>query len=286
MVNITYVDVLRLATSFDYADSLNSITNASTDHASLLACDQSLLDGVIGTNSTQKLIAELPFDAFHEGKIYATSNWAGSLDNPINITIVDPNTGDISFTRYVNVAEANGGAAFYPVGTPANSSEGQQIAFCDQGDVNHHGSQLTVVKPAIDETNNFLGRNFSSLNDKFGLELSIRPYVYRPEPKTGVIQAVTGSYIAPNGIEFSLDYKYVHITDTGAQTSKDGENNATYPATIYRFDITPDGKRLENRQTFAYSSVGLPDGIHTDIKGNVCSAVSRGIHAWDKECVF
>ncbi|KAF7193168.1 Gluconolactonase [Pseudocercospora fuligena] len=319
MVNITYVDLLRLANSFDYANSLNSITNASTDHVSLLAYHQSFVNDVIGTNSTQKLIAELPFDAFHEagvynqatGKIYATSNWAGSLDNPINVTIIDPKTGDISFTRYDNVAEANGAAAFYPVGTPANSSEGQQIVFCDQGDINHHRSQLTVVNPATNETkvilDNFLGRNFSSLNDviqhpiagdlwfndaryaywqNFGLEPSIRPHVYRFEPNTGVIQAVADSYIAPNGIEFSPDYKYVYVTDTGAQTFADGENNATYPATIYRFDITPDGKRLENRQMFAYSSVGLPDGIHTDIKGNVYSAVSDGIHVWNKEGVL
>ncbi|EME85571.1 uncharacterized protein MYCFIDRAFT_131699 [Pseudocercospora fijiensis CIRAD86] len=318
MVNITYVDVLRLAASFDYAKSLDSITNASTDHVSLLAYERSFADDVIGTNSTQRLVAELPFDAFHEagvynqatGKIYATSNWAGSLDNPINVTIIDPKTGDVSFTRYDNVAEANGGAAFYPVGTPVNSSEGQQIVFCDQGDINNHRSQLTVVNPATNETkvilNNFLGGNFSSLNDviqhpytgdlwftdaryaywqNFGLEPSIRPQVYRFEPNTGVVQAVADSFVAPNGIEFSVDYKHVYVTNTGMPHQL-VEDNATNPATIYRFDITPDGKRLENRQVFAYTSVGIPDGIHTDTKGNVYSAVSDGIHVWNKEGVL
>lgn len=50
----------------------------------------------------------------------------------------------------------------------------------------------------------------------------------------------------------------------------------TDPASIYRFDITPDGKRLQNRQLFAYASRGLPDGIHTDTAGNVYSACGGG----------
>lgn len=318
MVNITHVDLLRLATSFDYAYQLQGITNASTDHVSLLAYDQSFIDDVVGTNSTQRLVAELPFNAFHEagvyniatGKIYAASNWAGSLDNPINITIIDPQTGAIEFTRYNNLAEANGGTAFYPVGTPANSSAGQQIVFCDEGDIDNHPSQLTMIDPVTNQTqvllNNYLGRNFSSLNDivqhpdtgdlwftdaryaywqYFGPEPSIRPQVYRFEPKTGVVQAVADDFIAPNGIEFSPDYQHVYITDTGVHTFP-GKDNATAPATIYRFDMTPDGKRLENRQLFAYSDVGFPDGIHTDTRGNVYSATADGVHVWNKEGVL
>jgi gluconolactonase len=50
----------------------------------------------------------------------------------------------------------------------------------------------------------------------------------------------------------------------------------TNPSSIYRYDITPDGKRLANRQVFAYAARGLPDGIHTDIAGNVYSACGGG----------
>ncbi|KAK4631869.1 hypothetical protein CLAFUW4_02910 [Fulvia fulva] len=64
------------------------------------------------------------------GKIYATSNWAGSLDNPINVTTIDiKNDHKTESVRYDKLAEGNGGSAFYPPGTPANSSEGQQIVF-------------------------------------------------------------------------------------------------------------------------------------------------------------
>lgn len=178
MVNITHVDLLKLATSIPYYSQLQAITNASTDHVSFLAYDQSFVDDILGTNATQRLVADLPWDAFHEAgvynmatrKIYAASNWAGNFSNPINVTAIDVDTDEITSLRYKDLAEANGGAAFYPVGTPANSSKGQQIVFCDEGDLERGPSQLVLVDPATNKTevliNSFLGgRNFSSLND-------------------------------------------------------------------------------------------------------------------------
>lgn len=73
----------------------------------------------------------------------------------------------------------------------------------------------------------------------------------------------------------SPDFKHIYVTDTGLQTFP-GKNNATEPTSIYRFDVTPDGKRLQNKQLFAYAARGLPDGIHTDTAGNVYSACGGG----------
>lgn len=73
----------------------------------------------------------------------------------------------------------------------------------------------------------------------------------------------------------SPDFKHIYVTDTGIQTFP-GKNNLTEPSSIYRFDITPDGKRLQNRQLFAYAARGLPDGIHTDTAGNVYSSCGNG----------
>jgi gluconolactonase len=74
---------------------------------------------------------------------------------------------------------------------------------------------------------------------------------------------------------FSPDFKHIYVTDTGLHTYAD-KDNMTEPSSIYRFDITPDGKRLHNRQLFAYAARGLPDGIHTDTSGNVYSACGGG----------
>ena len=74
-----------------------------------------------------------------------------------------------------------------------------------------------------------------------------------------MVQAVADDFIAPNGIEFSPDFKHLYVTDTGVHTFPD-KDNLTNPQSIYRFDITGDGKRLANRQVFAYSDSGFPDG--------------------------
>lgn len=235
MVNITHVDVLSLAASIPYANELISLANNSTDHISFISYSDEFLNGVLGNNATQTLVAETSWDAFHEagvynietGLLYATGNWNGSFDNPINVTAIDINRNNqITSIRYPNVSEANGAAAFYPVGSSLNSSEGQQIVFCDQGDF-YNASRLTLVNPATNESrvliDNFYGRNFTSVNDvkqnhltgdlwftdarygywqNFRPEPVIRPQVYRFSPSTGVVQAVADGFVAPNGIEF------------------------------------------------------------------------------------
>ncbi|KAI7472409.1 lactonohydrolase [Hortaea werneckii] len=318
MVNITHVDWLRLATSFNYASQLETIANSSVNEIIFLSYDDSFANDVLGPDFSQEFITQTSWTAFHEagvynidtGKLYATSNWAGSADNPINVTAIDiSNNNSVESIRYDHLAEANGACAYYPPGTPVNSSEGQAIVFCDEGDFDHP-SRLTLVEPATNTSrvllNNFLGRNFSSLNDVtqhpvtgdlwftdteygywqyFRPEPTIRQQVYRFEPLTGVVQAVADYFYAPNGIELSPDWKHIYVTDTGVHTFP-GKDNLTNPASIYRFDITPDGKRLENRQLFAYSDDGFPDGIHTDTKGNVYSACGDGVQVWNPSGVL
>jgi gluconolactonase len=38
---------------------------------------------------------------------------------------------------------------------------------------------------------------------------------------------------------------------------------------------------LDNRQTFAYVGQGIPDGIHTDAKGNVYAGCGDGVNVWN-----
>lgn len=226
----------------------------------------------------------------------------GNYSNPINVTAIDIHgNNSIQSHRYEHLAEANGGTAWYPVGSPRNSSEGQQIVFCDEGDFTNP-AQLVLVDPATNKSqvliNNFLGRNFTSINDvrqhpvtgdlwftdvPYGYWQYFRPapvikyQAYRFEPKTGVVQAVADDAVAPNGIEFSPDFKHVYITDTAVHTFPN-KDNLTMPSTIYRYDVTPDGKRLQNKQLFAYSDIGLPDGIHCDTNGNVYAGCGDGVH--------
>lgn len=53
------------------------------------------------------------------------------------------------------------------------------------------------------------------------------------------------------------------------------------PASIYRFEISEDCKRLGSREVFAYTDQGAPDGLHTDTMGNVYAGVDDGLYVWD-----
>lgn len=176
MVNITHVDLLALATSYQYSYQIQAVANNSIDDVSFISYNDSFVNDILGPNVSQQLLTEKSWNAFHEagvyniktGKLYATSNWNGSFDNPINVTSINiSGDNEIESLSYPDVNEANGGAAWYPVGTPANSSEGQEIVFADEGDL-VNPSQLTSVDPATGKSrvllNNFLGRNFSSLS--------------------------------------------------------------------------------------------------------------------------
>jgi len=97
MVNITHVDLLSLATSFPYAYNLQAIANASTNEVNFISYNDSFVNDVLGPNVSQALVAHTEWVAFHEagvyniqtGKLYATSNWNGSLDNPVRIPTIE-----------------------------------------------------------------------------------------------------------------------------------------------------------------------------------------------------
>lgn len=56
-------------------------------------------------------------------------------------------------------------------------------------------------------------------------------------------------------------------------------------ATIYAFDVV-GGKYLRNKRLFAYRDVGIPDGIHCDIEGNVYAGCGDSVHVWNNDGVL
>ncbi|KAF1846380.1 lactonohydrolase [Cucurbitaria berberidis CBS 394.84] len=312
MSNIIPVDLSAFATNPAYLSTLFP-TNVTTPSAiNLLAYDESFAS-VIGENATARQLYNLDWEAFHEAgvynkdtnKIYVTSNWAKDLNNPINVTVIDlANNYSISSTRYAGVAEANGATSYFPPGTQTNSSTPPRVLYCDEGDF-HNYSALVSVDPvtgsATPLVTNYLGRNFSSINDArqhpvtgdiwftdadYGYFQHFRPtptipkQVYRFSPSTGEIAVVADSFNQCNGLEFSPDLKTLYVSDTGAVNF---DRNLTRPATIYAFDISADHKRLSRRRTFAFADNGFPDGIHADTEGNVWAGCGDGVHVWNPE---
>ena len=233
-MSIINVDLLALATNPSYFSSL-SATNVSAPAISLLAYDASFNESIFFPNATAQKVADLSWEAFHEGGVYDTdtnalyvsSNYV-SLDDPINMTIIYLNSNysinNITSSQFPDLWEANGGSSYYPPGSDISAPPSNQI-WCDEGDFVHY-SGLVSVNPASNSSsvvvNSYLGgKNYSSVNDvrqhpitgdlwftdaAYGYFQDFRPVptipqqVYRFEPATGVLQVVADGFVQPNGL--------------------------------------------------------------------------------------
>lgn len=95
--------------------------------------------------------------------------------------------------------------------------------------------------------------------------------VYRLDPATGELAVMADDFLQPNGLCFSPDERLLYIADSGASHKPDA------PRHIRVFDVT-DGKRLTNGRVFAHIDKGIPDGMRTDVDGNLWSSAADGVH--------
>lgn len=96
--------------------------------------------------------------------------------------------------------------------------------------------------------------------------------VYRVDGTSGDISLVADDFCQPNGLAFSPDERRLYIADSGA--SHDGSK----PRHIRAFDVQ-DGKLTHDR-VFAVIDAGIPDGIRTDLAGNLWSSAADGVHCF------
>ncbi|KAH7915508.1 hypothetical protein BJ138DRAFT_1141478 [Hygrophoropsis aurantiaca] len=274
---------------------------------------------ILGPSPTFRLIASNPGFAFaHEAPIYDAGN---------NLLFFSSNDGgplgyngwyNNSVVSFLNMSEVDEAIEAASPGADVNV----QITTLDLSDtvqmVNggtglYKGNLLFVTSgrallpPSIVLVNpnppynttvlldNFLGRQFNSLNDvkilpgtdiifftdptygyinKFRPEPMMPSQVYRFDPSTGQVRVVADQFTEPNGIAFTADGRTAFVTDTGG---------GTYPSTIYQFDVDPATQSFMNRRVFAYADSGAPDGIQLDTMGNVFAGCGEGTHVWNPE---
>jgi gluconolactonase len=96
--------------------------------------------------------------------------------------------------------------------------------------------------------------------------------VYRIDGTSGGISLVVGDFLQPNGLAFSPGESVLYVADSGASHDADQARH------IRAFDVTDD--RLSNGREFALVDAGFPDGIRTDLQGNLWSSAADGVHCF------
>ncbi len=95
--------------------------------------------------------------------------------------------------------------------------------------------------------------------------------VFRIDP-VGTLTVVCDDFNQPNGLAFSPDERTLYIADSAAS------HDPAMPRHIRAFDV--DERTLNNPRIFAHIDKGLPDGIRTDMFGNLWSSAADGVHCF------
>lgn len=99
-----------------------------------------------------------------------------------------------------------------------------------------------------------------------------RRNIYRLDP-SGQLQAVNGDFVQPNGLAFSPDETLLYVADSGSS------HDENVPRRITVFDVI-DGRLLANCRKFCDLKFGIPDGLRTDIAGNVWTSGGTAVHCY------
>ncbi|MBX3030993.1 MAG: SMP-30/gluconolactonase/LRE family protein [Chloroflexi bacterium] len=97
--------------------------------------------------------------------------------------------------------------------------------------------------------------------------------VFRYDPRTDDLTAVTDQLDHPNGLAFSPDESILYVSDTSPR----GHTATGDAFPIVAFDVV-DGRSLERPRVFYTCTTGAADGFRVDVDGNVWTSAGDGIH--------
>ena len=100
-------------------------------------------------------------------------------------------------------------------------------------------------------------------------------HVFRLDPKSGQLDAVSSYLQEPNGLAFSPDESLLYVSDTSAALRTDGSGHHH----IVVFDVI-EGQSLANPRIFAVVSPGLADGFKVDRHGFVYTSSQDSVQVY------
>lgn len=96
--------------------------------------------------------------------------------------------------------------------------------------------------------------------------------VYRLDPASGDLAAVSLDFAGPNGLAFSPDERLLYVAETGDQTHPD-------PVQVLRVcEVSADERSLGPPRDLAKVSPGYTDGMAVDEAGRIWSSAGDGVH--------
>lgn len=102
-----------------------------------------------------------------------------------------------------------------------------------------------------------------------------RNLVYRWDPLSNTLDAVSDWLEEPNGLAFSPDEKTLYVSDTSAALRPAGQGHHH----IVAFDVI-GGRRLAKPRVFAVVEPGLPDGFRVDRQGFIYTSSEDSVQVF------
>jgi gluconolactonase len=259
-------------------------------------------------NAKLKLLASYTRPLAHEGPVFIpelnqlffTSNRLYRSDGSqyvvaSSFNLQDGSTRDLGLSSSIPMAN---GAFRLSNGNIVVTMQGNKFKPAGLAEYNPFNGNVKLLTTA------YAAYQFNSPNDvvqapdssiwftdpQYGYEQGFRPkpaignWVWRYHPANGIQRLMIDGFAKPNGLAFSLDFKYLYVTDSG-YISGNGARNNSLPRTVYRFMIasTPDGLFATDRSVFCVVTKGIPDGIKVDQLGRVWTGTGAGLEVFDKD---
>lgn len=108
-------------------------------------------------------------------------------------------------------------------------------------------------------------------------ESELPAYVYRLDPRYGILSVVSDDFQGPNGLCFSPDEHLLYIVETGLEFVSAPIQH------IKVFEVSEDGTSLLKGQVFHTVQPGHADGICCDEEGNIWTGAADGVHCISPE---
>jgi gluconolactonase len=259
-------------------------------------------------NAKLKLLAVYSKPLAHEGPVFIpelnqlffTSNRLYRSDGSqyvvaSSFNLQDGSTRDLGLTNSIPMAN---GAFRLSNGNIVVTMQGNKLKPAGLAEYNPFNGNVKFLTSAyaayqFNSPNDVVQASDSSIwftDPQYGYEQGFRPkpsignWVWRYHPASGIQRLMIDGFAKPNGLAFSLDFRYLYVTDSG-YISGNATLDSSLPRTIYRFLITasPDGIFATQRSVFCIVSKGIPDGIKVDRLGRVWTATGAGLEVFDAD---